>query len=52
MEAINTALTSWGSGLLSDVSSTIGVLIPSALGIAGLFIATKLGVKFFKGVAK
>lgn len=52
METITTALTTWGTGLMSDVSGTIGVLIPSALGIAGIFVAVKLGVKFFKGVAK
>lgn len=36
----------------TDFSSAVGVIAPIALGIAGIFIAWKLGFKFFKSLTK
>lgn len=47
-EAAGTAM----SGIQTNVLSFIAAAVPVALGIAGTFIAVKLGVRFFKSVAK
>lgn len=36
----------------ADVLTYVGIALPVGLAIAGTFIAVKLGVKFFKAVAK
>lgn len=36
----------------SDFGSAVGVIAPIALGIAGIFIAWKLGFRFFKSLTK
>jgi len=36
----------------TDFSSAVTVIAPIALGIAGIFIAWKLGFKFFKSLTK
>jgi len=48
VEVMGTAMT----GIQTDVMSYLTVAMPVALGIAGTFIAVKLGIKFFKHVAK
>ncbi len=50
-EAMKTALTDAFSGIASDVTSIATLALPIALSIAGLFIAIRLGVKFFKSVS-
>lgn len=36
----------------SDITGTLGAVAPIGLGIAGLFLAWKYGMKFFKGLSK
>lgn len=50
-EAMKTALSDAFSGVASDVISIASIALPVALSIAGLFIAVRLGVKFFKSVS-
>lgn len=50
-EAMKTALSDAFSGIATDVISIATLALPVALSIAGLFIAIKLGVKFFKSVS-
>ena len=51
-EAIQTAFGT-GIGVIKDnVVSLVVVALPVALIVVGLFLAIKLGMKFFKGVAK
>lgn len=56
---MNTAqiLSEGGSGVASSLSTiatqittTIGEIAPTAVGIVGLFIVWKMGMKFFKSV--
>lgn len=47
-DVFQTALTT----VQSDVMSYVKVALPIGLGIMGVFIAIKLGVKFFRQVAK
>lgn len=46
--AFDTALT----GIQSDVLGFASIALPVALGIVGLFMAVKYGIKFFKSVSK
>lgn len=50
-EAMKTALGDAFTGVANDVTSIATIALPVALSIAGLFIAVKLGVKFFKSVS-
>lgn len=50
-EAMKTALSEAFSGIAADVTSIATLALPVALSIAGLFIAIRLGVKFFKSVS-
>lgn len=47
-ESISTSLTA----IATDITSTIGAVAPIAMGIAGLFLAWRYGMKFFKSVSK
>lgn len=49
---ITTAFDTAVKAIQSDTMSMITVALPVALGIAGVFIAVKLGIKFFRSVAK
>lgn len=49
---ITTAFDTAVKAIQSDSMSMITVALPVALGIAGVFIAVKLGIKFFRSVAK
>ena len=50
-EAMKTALTAAFQGVATDVQSIATIALPVGLGIAGLFIAIRLGIGFFKSVA-
>lgn len=49
---MTTAFGTAVDGVQGDVVGFIVIALPVALGIAGLFIAIKLGIKFFKSTAK
>ncbi len=50
-EAMKTALSDAFTGVANDVISIATIALPVALSIAGLFIAVRLGVRFFKSVS-
>lgn len=50
-EAMKTALSDAFTGVANDVIAIATIALPVALSIAGLFIAVRLGVKFFKSVS-
>lgn len=50
-EGMKTALSEAFTTVATDVTSMATLALPAAIGIAGLFIAVKLSVKFFKNVA-
>ena len=50
-EAMKTALSDAFTGVANDVISIATIALPVALSIAGLFIAVRLGIKFFKNVS-
>ena len=50
-ESMKTALSDAFAGVSADVISIATIALPVALGIAGLFIAIRLGIKFFKSVS-
>lgn len=47
-ESITASLTT----IANDITSTIGAIAPIAMGVAGLFLAWRYGMKFFKSVSK
>lgn len=49
--AMKEALTAAFNGISADVFEIIGIALPIGLGIAGVFLAIRLGVKFFRGIA-
>ena len=49
---ITTAFDAAIKAIQTDSMSMITTALPIALGIAGVFIAVKLGIKFFRSVAK
>ncbi|WP_370808231.1 hypothetical protein [Eubacterium ramulus] len=49
---ISTAFDTAIKAIQSDTNGMISTALPIALGIAGIFIAVKLGIKFFRSVAK
>lgn len=51
MEGITTAFTTALTTIQTDAMGLIAAAAPIALGIAGVFISVKLGVRFFKSVA-
>ena len=50
-EAMKTAFSDSIKGVANDVISIATIALPVALSIAGLFIAVRLGVRFFKSVS-
>lgn len=50
--AIQTAFDTAIKSIQTDATGMITTALPVALSIAGIFIAVKLGVKFFRSVAK
>lgn len=47
-DAVSGALTT----IATDITGTLGAVAPVALGIAGLFLAWKYGMRFFKSLTK
>lgn len=50
-EAMKTAFSTAVDGIKADVTSMIAVALPAGLGIAGIMIAVRLGIGFFKSIA-
>ncbi len=50
-EAMKTALTTAFTGIQTDVMSIITIALPAALAIAGVGIAIRLGINFFRSIA-
>ena len=50
--ALQTAFTTALGTIQTDVMGYVTSALPVALAIMGLFIAVKLGIKFFKSTAK
>lgn len=50
MEAIQTALTTAFSLVASNVTDTIGAVLPIALGVMGTVLAIKFGIRFFRSI--
>lgn len=50
-DAMKTALADGFSGISADVFEIMGISLPIGLGIAGVFIAIRLGVNFFRSIA-
>lgn len=48
LTAVSTAFTT----VQSDFMSVVTIALPIGLGIMGVFLAVKYGVKFFKSVSK
>lgn len=46
--AVTTALSS----IAGEITSTITAIAPIAIGIVGVFLVWKYGMKFFKGLSK
>lgn len=49
---MTTSMQTAFTAVKTDFSSAVTVIAPIALGIAGIFIAWKLGFKFFKSLTK
>lgn len=52
MEGIITALGTAFSSISGDVMDVAAVAVPVAAGIMGVFLAVKIGLRFFKSIAK
>lgn len=52
MEGLQTAMETAFGAVKTDVLGVVTKALPIGLGIAGIFIAVRLGIKFFKGVTK
>lgn len=50
-EIITTAFTTAVNTVQADVTSMAEIALPVGLGIAGLFMAIRLGIGFFKSIA-
>ncbi len=50
-EAMKTAFSTAVDTIKTDVVSMITVALPAGLGIAGIMIAVRLGIRFFKTIA-
>lgn len=50
-DAMKTAFTTALNGISADVFDLMGVALPIGIGIAGVFMAIRLGMRFFHSVA-
>lgn len=50
--AVSSSVVSSLTNIAGDITSTITAIAPIALGIVGLFLAWKYGMRFFKDVSK
>lgn len=51
-EAMTTALTTAFTAVQTDCVGVVEKALPIGLGIMGLFLAIRLGINFFRGIAK
>lgn len=51
MEALQSALTTWGSQFGADATSMLTTLAPIGLGVVGLGLALMFGIKKFRQIA-
>ncbi len=51
-ESVKTALTTAFTGVKTDVLSIIEVAVPAALAIVAVTMAIKIGVGFFRSIAR
>lgn len=51
-EGMTTALTAAFTAVQTDVSGVVTAALPVGLGIMGLFLAIRLGIGFFRSIAK
>lgn len=47
-EGVSTALTT----IAGDITGTVGTVAPIAIGIVGVFLVWKFGMKFFKDLSR
>lgn len=50
-EAMTTAFTTGVDAVKADVSTMVTTALPAGLAIMGLFLAIKLGIRFFRSIA-
>ena len=50
-DAMKTAIESGFNGISADVFSIMTIALPVGLGIAGVFMAIRMGIRFFHSVA-
>ena len=51
-ESVKTALTTAFTGVKTDVLAIIEVAVPAALAIVAVIMAIKIGVGFFRSIAR
>lgn len=51
-ETLTTTMTSAFTQVQENFTGVVGIVAPIGIGIAGIFIVWKLGLKFFKSVTK
>lgn len=49
---VSSSVVSSLTSIAGDITSTITAIAPIALGIVGVFLAWKYGMKFFKSISK
>lgn len=50
-DAMKTAITDALNGINTSVFEVMGIALPIGLGIAGVFMAIRLGINFFRSIA-
>lgn len=50
-DAMKTAITDALNGVNTSVFEVMGIALPIGLGIAGVFMAIRLGLNFFRSIA-
>lgn len=50
-DAMKTAITDALNGINTSVFEVMGIALPIGLGIAGVFMAIRLGLNFFRSIA-
>ena len=51
-ENLSNALTVAFNGVKTDVLSTLEVALPAGLGIAAVILSIRIGISFFKSIAR
>jgi len=52
MDTLKTSLTTAFTGVKTDTLDIMGVALPAALGIVSVVIAVRIGINFFKSIAR